>query len=322
MTRILMAALGALLTAALSLAQQPGPAPADRHAEFPKLPPAKTIRVNGADLTYVEQGRGEAVILIHGFLHDYRLWSTQMPELSKRFRVIAYSMRHRWPNTPAANDVDASLSELSPAVNAADLVAFLKSLKLGQVHLVGHSGGAGLALRMSRDHPELVRSMVLGEPGAQAFAASNPEAPRNLTPQLAIQVQQAYEGGDIARALDIVREAVVGKDAATRPALPWVRLMSFDNAWQLKSLWTSRREPEPPVTCDEARGIKVPTMLLGGDRSPAVFRLVLDGLQKCLPAWERAVLPNTSHGLELDNPAGFNKIVLEFLAKRSRPSRH
>lgn len=282
----------------------------------PVLGPVKTIEVNGVQLAYVERGRGEPVVLIHpGFLHDYRTWSTQLPAFSRRYRVIAYSMRYRWPNTPSGDG-----SDLSPSVNAADLVGLIEGLKLGRVHLVGHSGSAGLALRMARDRPDLVRSLVLGEPGAQAFAAGNLEARPLYSPELINDVRQAFERGDIEAAVQMVRETVLGKERAADPGPAWVRRMLLDNAWQLKQLWT-RGKPLPPVTCEEARRIKLPTLLLGGDRSPGIFRLVLDELQKCLPASERGVLPESSHGLELENPAAFNKIVLGFLTRNSRPAR-
>jgi pimeloyl-ACP methyl ester carboxylesterase len=285
-------------------------------AEFPAALPAKKVRVNGADLAYVEQGRGEPVILIHGFLMDYRAWSAQMGQLSKCYRVIAYSLRHRWPNAPAAGDAGPPASEFSASVNTADLVALIRALRLKQVHLVGHSAGAAVALRVARDHPQLLRSIVLGEPGPQAFVVSNPEARPLATAEQLNVVRQAFEQGDIESALQIVREIVTGKQASAQPPVPWVRKMLHDNAWHLQLLWM-RGVSEPPVTCEEAREIKIPVLLLGGDRSPAVFAQILDALEKCLPTAERAVLPKSSHGLELDNPAAFNETVLKFLARHS-----
>jgi pimeloyl-ACP methyl ester carboxylesterase len=46
--------------------------------------------------------------------------------------------------------------------------------------------------------------------------------------------------------------------------------------------------------------------------------LVLDELQKCLPAADRAVLLDCSHELELENPAVFNDVVLAFLTRQAR----
>jgi non-heme chloroperoxidase len=274
-------------------------------------PPAKRILVNGIDLAYVEEGRGEPVVLIHGFLFDYRVWCAQVPDLSKHYRVIAYSKRYRWPNTLTGDG-----SDVSKSVDEADLVALIRRLKLGRVHLVGHSAGAGVALQFAYDHPELVRTLVLGEPGPQAVAVNTAEAKLPFTPELIGEIRRSYERGDNEGALRLVAEAVTGEKGARERITPCAWSIALDNIWELKDLWTPRLQ-ETPLTCAQARRIKLPILLLGGDRSPRILQLVLDGLEKCLPTSERAVLPESSHGLEVENPAGFNKIVLEFLARHS-----
>ncbi len=137
----------------------------------PDSPPIKTAQVRGATLSYVEQGRGEPVVLIHGALLDYRSWSPVWPELSQRYRVIAYSQRYDYPN-PLLTDG----SQLSATGGAADLAAFVESLGLSPVHLVGHSRGANLALLLARDRPAMVRSLVLAEGGFPEITALSPEA--------------------------------------------------------------------------------------------------------------------------------------------------
>lgn len=280
-------------------------------ASSPIADTVKTIQVNGVALAYVERGRGEPVVLIHGFLNDYRSWSLQMSDFSKDFRVITYSMRHRWPHSP-----DGDVSDVSVAADVADLVALIEKLELAPAHLVGHSAGAGVALRVVRDHPDVVRSLVLAEPGPFAFAADAPPAGPPFPPEWMIALRQAYESGDVQAALGMIRDAVLGQEGPAQPLPPWTEPILVDNAWQIQLMWTPEPEPAPPVTCEEARHIEAPTLLLGGDRSPAFFGPILDGLQECLPNTERAVLANSSHGLELENPSGFNEIVLEFLARR------
>lgn len=99
------------------------------------VPPTK-VRVNGADLHYVERGRGEPLILLHGGQGDYRSCAPQMEEFSRSFRVIAYSRRYNYPN-----DNPLTPSYRSAYTDADDLAAFIRHLKLGRVHLVGTSAG-------------------------------------------------------------------------------------------------------------------------------------------------------------------------------------
>ena len=84
----------------------------------------------------------------------------QMDTFSKNHRVIAYSRRYAYPNKQVINDS----ADYTVTPHAKELAEFIKALNLEQVHLVGHSYGAFTALLATIDHPELVRSLTLGEP--------------------------------------------------------------------------------------------------------------------------------------------------------------
>jgi pimeloyl-ACP methyl ester carboxylesterase len=71
----------------------------------------------------------------------------------------------------------------------------------------------------------------------------------------------------------------------------------------------------PAVGCDDVKKIKSPVLLLKGDKSPVIFSLMIEELNRCLSNREVATLKNTSHGLEYDSPAEFNKTVLAFMDK-------
>jgi pimeloyl-ACP methyl ester carboxylesterase len=71
----------------------------------------------------------------------------------------------------------------------------------------------------------------------------------------------------------------------------------------------------PRLTCEDLRGIGTPTLLVGGDRSPAMFAPILEELAKCLPNAERVVIPRAGHNMQIDNPVAFNEQVLKFLRK-------
>jgi len=287
------------------------PTSTNAQEQAPQAPPLKTVAVRGTELSYVEQGRGEPVILIHGFMHDYRVWSEQWPELSKHYRVIAYSRRYHHPNPWPADAPGTSLS-----ADEADLVALIEALDLGPVHLIGHSAGAFIAATMARDHPDLVRSVILAEPHMQAILARSPEAQAMPPPAFFEQARKAFEQGKDEEALRIIAAGIIGTPDAYDQIPPERRRIPLDNLRLGKAQMLSGR-PQPSFTCEDAQSIQAPTLLLEGDRTLKMFQLGVEELHKCMPGSERAVLAKATHALELENPAGFNEIVLEFLARHS-----
>ena len=56
------------------------------------------VEVNGARLAYLEAGRGDPLIFVHGSLEDLRIWHRQVEQFAEYYRVIAYSRRYHHPN--------------------------------------------------------------------------------------------------------------------------------------------------------------------------------------------------------------------------------
>lgn len=271
-------------------------------------PGVKKIRVNGVDLAYVEQGRGEPVVLIHGFLHDYRSWSSQMDALGKRYRVIAYSKRYRYPFGPPPEG-----AVTNSAADIEDLAGLIKTLKLGRAHLVGHSGGARLAMLFARAHPEMIRSLILGEGPPPAPPAEDASSRASSPPPFAVKAREAYERGDTEGAIRIFAEGVLGPDHRLLKS-PSLLEGPLANAWQLGT----PRGPDsslPPFTCDDARRIQLPILLVEGELSPPRARANVESWRKCTLSTEHAVLAQSSHGLQMENPTGFSEIVLAFLMR-------
>lgn len=316
MRRFFFPALFVILAALFSSVEQSNGAIPDAQGGESEAPQVKTIRVRGAEFAYVEQGRGEPVVLAHGSVEDYRVWSAQVAELSKQYRVIAYSRRYHYPN-PWLGDG----SDYSPSLHAADLVALIKALKLGRVRLVGHSYGGVVAAVAARDNPELVRSLILAEPPLGSLLAQNPEA-ESLPPATFLDdAQQAFQQGNMEGGLRIFLDGAIGKGTFDQMA-PTVRRVVLDNARALKAQLSAPRSLwMPAFRCEDARRIQAPTLLVVGERSPKFYLLVADELQKCLPRSERAVVPRSSHGVEYENPSAFNEIVLEFLTRHSGRAR-
>ena len=133
------------------------------------------ITFNNSTFEYIEKGSGVPVVFVHGTINDYRIWKYQMEPFSKRYRAIAYSRRYHYPNEWKGDGSDYSIG-----LHAKDLAAFIKALNLDSVHLVGSSFGAYTSLITAFNHPELIRTLVLGEPPVLPLLVSNHENPLQI----------------------------------------------------------------------------------------------------------------------------------------------
>lgn len=275
----------------------------------------RTIGLGDAELAYVAQGEGAPVVLIHGSVNDLRSWGRQLEAFAARYRVVAYSRRYHWPNRPPRPG-DAFSAEQ----HAADLAALLAALDLAPAHLVGSSYGALTALTMAVARPELVRSLVLGEPPLLPWLARSGEGAALMEAFLAGAFRPAAEAlarGEAETGIRAFIDGVIGPGAFDRLPPP-ARAMMLDNA-AVERLETAT-PPEryfPALTPDAVARLRVPVLLIEGERSPRMFGLITDELATALPAAERAVVPAASHGMHGQNPEAYNAAVLVFLARQA-----
>lgn len=119
---------------------------------------SETATVNGVTLHYVRGGQGPAVILIHGFPQDWFEYRPIMPQLAKRFTVIAIDLRGIGGSTATVGGYDA-------ANMAEDIHQLVSALKLEHVYIVGHDIGGHVGYAFVRRYPELTRgAMILDTP--------------------------------------------------------------------------------------------------------------------------------------------------------------
>jgi pimeloyl-ACP methyl ester carboxylesterase len=169
----------------------------------------KSIFINGDSIHYIDIGKGDPVVFVHGSLGDYRTWEAQMDTFAKNHRVITYSPRFAYPNRQIINDS----ADYTVIPHAKDLAEFIKALNLEPVHLVGHSYGAFTALLTTRDHPELVRSLTLGEPPVMSFLSNVPGGDtmvNNFITKTIIPAATAFKNNDNEKAVSTFIAGVMG----------------------------------------------------------------------------------------------------------------
>lgn len=107
-------------------------------------------------LFYRSSGNGNPVIFIHGFAHSHKYWLRVISRLPQdQFRCVA-------PDNLGFGRSDHPRSDYAVQAHANELVAIIK--QYDHVTLVGHSMGATIAAYIAREHPELVKKLILVNP--------------------------------------------------------------------------------------------------------------------------------------------------------------
>lgn len=115
---------------------------------------SKFAKANGVRLHYLEAGKGEPIVLLHGYAETSHMWLPLIKELAKTNRVIAPDMRGA--GSSAAPDEGYAKADL-----ANDIHALTDSLKLGKIEIVGHDIGLMVAYAYAAQYPAEVKKIVL-----------------------------------------------------------------------------------------------------------------------------------------------------------------
>ena len=111
----------------------------------------------GVDLAYLDEGKGQPLLLIHGFTGTAKShFRTVIPHLYGRYRLIAPDLRGYGASQPPLRDFPPDFYQR----DATDLAALLDELNCGPVIVFGFSDGAECAILLAAQRPDLVRAVV------------------------------------------------------------------------------------------------------------------------------------------------------------------
>ncbi len=268
----------------------------------------QTIKVNGYDMPYLEVGRGHPLVCVHGTLGDFRTWYSVLGPLSRKHRVIAVSLRHFFPE-----HFDGAVTDhYRMAQHVSDTIAFIEQIAPRPVDLMGHSRGGHIAFRIAQQRPELLRRIVLAEPGGDLDASLDPSVvpgkPSAMATRMLATVKKVREG-DVDGALQNFVETIDGENAWRRlPAAAKQQLR--DNIFTLLG---QVHEARKPYSKSDMPDIRTPTLLIGGADTTGSLSTMWRVMAEHIAGAKTAVIPGGRHWMFENNPEEFCKVVMEFL---------
>ena len=113
------------------------------------------LEINGVNLWVEEEGSGPAMVFVHEFGGDHRVWREQINHFRDRYRCVAFNARGYPPS-----DVPDEAEAYGQDIAIADMLGVLDALNIDKAHLLGLSMGAYNVLRFALDHPDRVLSLT------------------------------------------------------------------------------------------------------------------------------------------------------------------
>lgn len=255
-------------------------------------PISKAVRVGDLEVHYLEEGRGQPLLLLHGGTATASSWGEAMPRMADRYRVFALDTRgHAKTSNP--------LQKMSYSQFADDVAGFIAALGLKRPLIVGYSDGGQTALEFGLRHPGKAGALVLGgtlsEPtdayieGLHGWGFPSPGE---------------VDFGRLAREFGPYFEQIKVAHAHHYGPDYWKSFLR-----QISELWLTL----PRYTERQLASISVPALVIMGDRDQLGGIEEANRLYRHLGAGELAIIANV--GQEAVNKPLFWDAVREFLAR-------
>jgi pimeloyl-ACP methyl ester carboxylesterase len=258
------------------------------------------VAANGVSYWYEIHGKGEPLLLLHGGLFSTGMFGPTLTKLAQTHRVIGVDLHGHGHTALGAR------SKIDLADIGRDLAIVVEKLGLRQVDVMGYSFGAGAAMQLAFQHPELVRRLVV---------VSAPYAQSGFFPEML--PQQAAVSGAMA---DGMKETPMYKNYVAIAPKPQ------DFPRHLDAMGSLMREPYDWSA--KVKQLSMPVMLVYGDADMirpehiVSFYHLLGGGERD-PGWTRehmsknrlAILPNVTH-YEMGTAPSLSLTVLPFIDAR------
>ena len=257
-------------------------------------------------------GEGAELVLVHGSLGDYRQWDRMATRLQAGYRTIAISRRFHWPHPAAPSDRPYSYDG-----HRDDLIHYLRGGGRA-MHLVGHSYGAGVVLLAALAEPSLVRSLVLIEPALSSLLPTDAPGLRDELVSRNAMVADVRSLAQTGRDAEAARRLIdwVQGDAGEFTSLPgWAQDAILDNA---VTAGPTLAHTAPDVSCEQLRQLRVPALVLTGERTRLYYRSIAARIAECLPQAVAATLPRAAHMTIVERPDETASLLISFLAEHAR----
>jgi pimeloyl-ACP methyl ester carboxylesterase len=264
---------------------------------------------DGIRLYYEAAGSGIPLVFVHEFGGDHRSWEPQLRHFARRYRCVTFAARGYPPS-----DVPDDPARYHQGRAADDIATVVDAVGAGPAHVVGNSMGGFATLHLGLRHPDRARSLVVAGCGygahpdrAAGFRAESEKIASAFETEGSAAVAEWYGVGP-------ARVQYQAKDP--RGHAEHVRILAEHDARGAALTMRGVQAARPSLydLRDQLAALDLPVLVIAGDEDEGVLETDLM-LKRAIPRAGLAVLPRSGHLTNLEEPALFNNLVGDFLAR-------
>jgi len=246
-----------------------------------------------------------AIIFLHAGLQDHTMWETQVKELSKEYQVITIDMPFHGKTLGS-----------DTTILAADVVkAVLDKLNIQKVSVAGLSMGGSVAQDFVIAYPDRVNKAIFIASGVNGYEVDHPID--SVSSRWWGKFKEALDKKDTAEAARVFTRAWAegvyrSGDSLKAPVSQYVYKTTLDNLRNHKMENWPRLKSDPTAYASIA-SIKVPVLIIDGDKDLPFLVENSAWLAKTIPGAKRITIKDVAHMLNMEKPGEVNKAIMDFL---------
>jgi epoxide hydrolase 4 len=284
--------------------------------------------VNGVRLHYAKAGRGPLMLFLHGFPEFWYEWKHQIAEFSRDHTVVAPDMRGY---NLSAKPTDLAAYQMPVLVEDVRALAsvLLKESGGSKFTLVAHDWGGAIAWVFAAMHPDMLeRLVIVNAPHPTVFGKLLREDPDQ---QKASQYMLMFRSPEAEATLsadgyqrlaslvlaDGMRDGTITEADRREYVAAWSQPgaltggLNYYRAAQIGPVTAATAAP--PSSAAPPLVIRVPTLVVWGERDTALLTSNLNGLDQYVPELTVKRIPEGTHWVVRERAAEVNRVIRAFL---------